>query len=361
MIDFKFIVGILIAKRKRLFFFMVIFTILGVVVAQISEDEYTSKSLFIPKGTTPTSAGSGRLRNLASIAGFNLGSVAEETNLHPQLYGKITATIDFRLKLANTLVTIPGRTEKVTYIAYYRDYYKPSTLGFIKKYTIGLPKLLLRLIRGQSEEKKEAKRPREFDLLSAEERINIARLKTQIAVSYNELGGYVELSANMPDPLIAAQMAKSAESILQNMIIDHRLKNVREELKFTRELLQEKREKYEESLEILTLFQDSNQSINTASGLSRLQKIQGDFDLAYNVYSQIASQYEQVKLQMAKDTPVFSIIEPVSLPARPSAPRKSLIILVFIFLGMLTGLTLIFGRLLIEKLKGQYTKELNSN
>lgn len=354
MIDFKFIVGTLIKQRKKLVLFLMFFAILGVVIAQLSEDQYTSKSIFIPKGTTPINQKTGKLRSLASLAGVNLSTTAEEVNLSPLLYSKIISTVGFRQELANSLVTLPSSTKKVTYIAFYQNHYKPSILSGVRKYTLGLPKELLKLVRGKKEESTVAKNGEgEFKTLTQEERINIARLKQQISVNYSELNGYAELSAAMPDALMSAEMAKNAEAILQKVIIDHRLGNVREELKFTKKLLEEKKGEYEENLATLTAFQDTNQSINTASGLSRLQKIQADFDLAYSVYAQIASQYEQVKLQIAKDTPVFSIIEPVSVPKNPSAPRKPLIIIVFVFLGVLSGLAFIFGKIFIKKLKSQ--------
>jgi LPS O-antigen subunit length determinant protein (WzzB/FepE family) len=48
---------------------------------------------------------------------------------------------------------------------------------------------------------------------------------------------------------------------------------------------------------------------------------------------QLASQVEQAKLQVNKDTPVFTTIKPVTIPFERSAPKRSLIVITFLFLG----------------------------
>ena len=43
---------------------------------------------------------------------------------------------------------------------------------------------------------------------------------------------------------------------------------------------------------------------------------------------------EQAKLQVNKDTPVFTTIKPVTVPFERSAPKRSQIVIVFGFLGL---------------------------
>ena len=58
---------------------------------------------------------------------------------------------------------------------------------------------------------------------------------------------------------------------------------------------------------------------------------------------QLATQLEQAKLQVNKDTPVFTVIEPVSVPFERSAPKRSLIVVIWTFLGVVlsTGYILV--------------------
>jgi LPS O-antigen subunit length determinant protein (WzzB/FepE family) len=57
----------------------------------------------------------------------------------------------------------------------------------------------------------------------------------------------------------------------------------------------------------------------------------------------LASQVEQAKLQVNKDTPVFTTIKPVTIPYEKSAPKRALIVITFLFLGFVlsTGYVLV--------------------
>ncbi len=47
----------------------------------------------------------------------------------------------------------------------------------------------------------------------------------------------------------------------------------------------------------------------------------------------MAKQVEQAKLQVSKDTPIFSVLKPVVVPNEKSSPKKFLIIIIWSFLG----------------------------
>ena len=68
-----------------------------------------------------------------------------------------------------------------------------------------------------------------------------------------------------------------------------------------------------------------------------------ELNIASSVVEQLATQLEQAKLQVNKDTPVFTVIEPVSVPFERSAPKRSLIVVIWTFLGVVlsTGYILV--------------------
>jgi uncharacterized protein involved in exopolysaccharide biosynthesis len=68
-----------------------------------------------------------------------------------------------------------------------------------------------------------------------------------------------------------------------------------------------------------------------------LSRIESDLNIAQTVVQQLASQVEQAKLQVNKDTPVFTTIKPVTVPFEKSAPKRSLIVMVFGFLGIIAS------------------------
>ena len=67
---------------------------------------------------------------------------------------------------------------------------------------------------------------------------------------------------------------------------------------------------------------------------NRLSRLDSDLNISESIVQQLASQVEQAKLQVNKDTPVFTTIKPVTVPFQRSAPKRSLIVIVFGFLGL---------------------------
>ena len=56
-------------------------------------------------------------------------------------------------------------------------------------------------------------------------------------------------------------------------------------------------------------------------------------NLAYQVYSQVATQLEGARIQAEQAKPVFVIIDPVTVPIRKTAPSKAKLLVVFTFLA----------------------------
>lgn len=68
--------------------------------------------------------------------------------------------------------------------------------------------------------------------------------------------------------------------------------------------------------------------------------------LTFNVYNTLAQKQEQDKLRVQEQTPVYTIIEPASVPLKTSAPKKVLILIGCIFLDLIaiSGYVLIRDR-----------------
>jgi uncharacterized protein involved in exopolysaccharide biosynthesis len=78
-----------------------------------------------------------------------------------------------------------------------------------------------------------------------------------------------------------------------------------------------------------------------------------------SIYSELAKQKEQAAIQLSKDTPTFSILDPVKVPKEKTGPKKLLYILGTFFLGLIVATCWVIGRKPIQEfLKGlQETKQ----
>jgi uncharacterized protein involved in exopolysaccharide biosynthesis len=79
-------------------------------------------------------------------------------------------------------------------------------------------------------------------------------------------------------------------------------------------------------------------------GRTKLLQLQADYDLAFSVYSELAKQLETQQLQVKKDTPLFTVLKPVTIPNEKSAPKRALILVVYLFLGFVLSLGVVLGK-----------------
>lgn len=320
---------------ERMFILKVtgVFILLGLLTALTGSKEYTASCQFVPQ--TSKNANNSSMARLASLAGINMGSLATgEQLLSPLVYPNVLNSIAFKRDLLQTQIRINGEEEPITLLTYLSDkkYRKFSLTGTILKYTVGLPGLIVHAIKGEPEEQ-ETIADESFVVLTKEEYTAVRALESVIGIEVEEKKGYIALSAQMPEPYAAAQVAESALELLQKYITEFKVDKVQSNLEFIQERYDELKKEYEEIQELRAAYKDANQGISTSRARTNLEKLDNQYNLAYSIYSEMATQLEQAKIQVKETTPILTVIDPVSMPIKPSKPRKMMILVGFTFLG----------------------------
>ena len=339
-------------QRRKILSIIVGFLLLGLFVASFSPNDFTASSTFVPQ-TADSNKAVGSLGGLASLAGINLGAIGGGTQIPPTLYPKIVSSVTFRKSLLEAKFNVEGVDEPVSYREYFEEIHKPGILARLKKYTIGLPGIIVKELR-EKPDTTVIQSEQGLTRVSQQEFEHFKRLESQLSIVLNEKEGFVTISFVLPEPVMAAQMSQFAQQLLQQEVISYKISNAREQLKFTEERYQEKKKEFEEVQNRLATFRDSNQNIASATVQNQVQRLEAEYNFAFNIYTELAKQLEQAKLQVAKDTPIFSIIEPVTVPSEKSGPKRLLIIVIFVFLGTVFGIGYIFGTEFIKGMREQW-------
>ncbi|WP_299057954.1 Wzz/FepE/Etk N-terminal domain-containing protein [uncultured Polaribacter sp.] len=331
--------------RKLILKITLVFSFLGLFVAIFSKNEYTASTTFVPLVQGKTSASG--LGSLASLAGISLGGGVNNTEISPELYPQIVASIPFQLALLETNLTIQNLENDVTYKEFYENVYSAGLLANIKKYTLGLPLVVVKLFRSKSASVGQNITQDNQEIITISDRENelIELISSQINLNVNVNEGFVSLEVTFPEAKASAQLALKAQQLLQDFALYFKTQKSKEQLQYIKERYVEKQNEFNKVKISLARFQDRNTSINTALGKSKLLQLQSEYDLAFSVYSELAKQLETQRLQVKKDTPLFTVLKPVSVPNKKSAPKRSLILIIYVFLGLVSSI----GYLLVKK------------
>jgi uncharacterized protein involved in exopolysaccharide biosynthesis len=315
---------------------------LGLVVALLTPKQYTASVIFVPQTSSGSKGGAG-LGGLASLAGINLGGAGGDgQEIGPELYPKLASDVKFKKALSHAYVNPTGTNDSITYAQYYQDVYKPGALSLIKKYTLGLPGVILKALRGELQEIVSSDSDPKLIFISEKELAIFKSLDSQLKILPDKKEGFVEISFTMPEPVLAAEMVLAAQRQLQKEVIAFRIRNAQEQLAFSEKQYLEKQQEFNAIHARLAAFRDRNRNMASSFGESEEQKLEAEFSLKVSIYTEMAKQLEQARLQVKKDTPVFSDIQGVSVPTQKSSTSGLVILMGSVLAGIFMSFILIF-------------------
>jgi LPS O-antigen subunit length determinant protein (WzzB/FepE family) len=309
----------------------IVFFLIGCILALLSPIVYTSETTFVPQVSEDQMSSKSGLGSIASLAGINLNSAngSSESYLSPLLYSKLAESEEFSRDIIEEEISYLNGN-KITireYLQSNNNLFSFNPIGFIKKYTFGLF-----INNKQSEYNNETLK--DYNFLSEEDFALVNSFKEKFIIELNEKDGYIKVIATDENAFISTQLVEKITKNLQFKIIKLRTNKIKERLEYSKELYELKQEEFDLLQKKLAEFKDSNKNISTARFMSELQKLESENRLQQNILLNLATEYNNNKIKLNKDTPIFSVIDEVSVPNEKSKPKRSFLITIFIFLGL---------------------------
>lgn len=322
---------------------MLLCGVLGIFVALVSPTEYTSTTSMVPQ-TAQSGSKLGGLSSLAAMAGFNLDMGGSTEALSPLVYPQILNSGPFQLELMNIPFTFSEVNHPVSLYEYYTEINKPGVLSIIGKYTIGLPGVIMKAIKGSTERKMSTVENGPIAFTEKQEKVR-KMIKERVSLTIDSKQGYLTLQASFHEALLSAQVADAARELLQKYITKFKTEKAANQLSFIEQRFQEKKKDFEKAQERLAWYRDQNRNMSSAVARTEEERLQSEFNISINVYNELAKQLEQAKIQVKEETPVFSVLEPALVPNEKTKPKKAMIVIMSLLLGGVAGVVLIFGKL----------------
>ncbi len=346
--------------RKLIIKIVLVFMLLGLSIAIFSAKEYTASSTMVPQISSNKSK-LGGLSSLAAMAGFNLDMNMETSELSPYIYPQIVQSVPFQLELMETPFKFEGIDQPISIYEYYTDYAKPNVFSLIMKYTVGLPFVIINALKPDKPEVSPAIANDSllYSPIALTENQELIRkmLADRVTLETNDKEGYVVLNAIAHDPNVAAQVAHKAQTLLQKYITEFKIKKATAQLNFIAERYAEKKKEFQKTQSNLAVFVDRNKNVTSAVARTEQDRLQNEYKLAFEVYSQLAQQLEQAQIQVKEDTPVFSIVKPVTVPIEKSKPNRPMILVIWTFLGGIIGVGWLFVKHFLVAIKSRWNEE----
>ena len=319
--------------------------IVGLIVAFSIPKEYTATATIAPELSDNKSGGG--LSSLAAMAGINMGTPSGADAIYPDLYPNIVSSTPFITGLFDVPVKDLKEEVNTTLYCYLEKHQRAPWWSMITSAPFKLLGWTMSLFKGD-----EGREDSKFDPfhLTKEESAIARGLSERISVSVDKKTRLTTLSVTMQDARIAACLTDSVMYRLQNYITDYRTNKARQDFEFQKGLFERKKKEYEVSQENLAKFTDANKNIILQSYRAEQVRLENEMNLAYQVYASVAQQLQMAEAKVQEITPVYTVVEPATIPIRASKPGKAMILISIVFL---TGIAcmgwILFGKDLKEK------------
>ena len=348
--------------NKRMFILKIvgIGAFLGVIVALLSPKEYKSTSTLMPEYSTESQGGaSSLLSQYGGLLGISGGSYNSNSNaIRVDLYPNIVQSTNFQMQLMQQPFYFSDLDTTVTLFEYYTELNSAGVLGFVAEYTIGLPGKILGAILPKKELMTSVPGSSEESLvlnLSKDEFGVISTLRQKITASLDEQSGIVSVTVTLPDNVAAAAVNEYTIRELTEYLTEYRTEKVLRDLTFVEEQLVTAKIRFEEAQQALAAFRERYQGSLSIRNQTEEQRLQSEYQVAFNLYNGFTQQFEEARLKVQEETPVFKTLEPVQVPLNDET-SGAMILIVFIMLSGITSIGWIFVQPLLEQFK-TFTEE----
>lgn len=344
---------------------LILATVIGYFAALVSPVEYDATSVMITDQIA--NSGNGSLSNLASLAGVQLPTGSTDGGLGADIYPLLLSNKPFLLEFSQTTIFFEEINDSITLKQFFEINHGKNFISNVTTFFSGDVPSYTELKEAIAKDKKRIRTnanqdpigQKNTDLflgnrtyiseLTSEDKKIISILQSKI--KFTQTGKFINVSVKMPDAKLSAEATKTLISLMIKYITSFKLSKQLEDFNFLEQRTREAEERYKIAQYNLANFKDSNYNVVFESYKTRGMQLENEFALSFSLYNQFVTQLEQAKIQLKKETPLFTMVEPVYIPDAPSTdPMKSAIS--FISFGIIFGILLnfiLFVKILLKK------------
>lgn len=342
------------AARKLLLKVAGIAAVVGVIIALTTPKQYTVSVTLAPEMSKGGGSSLSGIASMLGVGGFNMGNDADALNV--TLYPDIVSSTPFILDLMDTPVSMLDEEKPDTTLVGYLEEY---TSGSLINSVISLPFKaiggIMSLFKSEEEEGNDSLNPFQ---LTKDQANTVKELKEKIVANVDKKTGVTTVSVTMQDPLVAAILTDTVIVKLKEHITKYRVSKAEEDCKYWEQLNDQRRDEYHAKQQLYAKYVDANKNVILQSVRIEQERLQNEMNLAYQVYSNVATQLQMAKAKVQEAKPVFAVVEPATVPLQPSGTSRKMILIGIVFLAVAGAAAwILFGQDLWKNLKQGLTEK----
>ena len=264
----------------------------------------------------------GSLSSIASSFGFNIGGMAGQDAIYPELYPELFESPEFVVGLFGIKVTTKDGRLTTDYFTYMKSHQKRNPLTY--------PFLWIKLKITNLFETEDSifnnNKVNSF-VMSRKDFLLMQKVMKNISCAVDRKTSVITINVKDQDPLICATMADSVKNHLQDFIIRYRTSKASEDIIHYQEMRDSAEREYDAVMASYSRFCDAHQNVILQSFQSERDKLEKDLELKQNSLVAMETQLQSTKVKLQEKTPAFTTLKSAMVPVLPEGPKRMLFVI----------------------------------
>lgn len=307
-------------KKWKIILIAFLCGVLGFVLALDIPKRYRTTVVLAPESSESELASAAS--SITSMLGMNLGASGADA-IYPELYPDIINTIPFSVEMLGIQVSTADKSYQGDLYTYLKSHQKSPWWSTIR---YKLKSLLSRKDKGSSDVLDPYRlTKRQMNLIES--------FHDKVTCEVDVKTSVITLSAEMQDKNVACIVADSLCHKLQEYVTAYKTNKANIDLSMVKALYDEARQDYMKAQEQYASFLDRNVNLVRESAKAEAVRLENEQNITFGVYQEMSSQLAMARAKVQEQTPAFTVLEPARIAEWHFAPKKSVIAIVFAFLG----------------------------
>ena len=336
------------ARRSMIIKWCCMGAVIGLVVGFSLPKTYKAGATLAPETEQKASGG---VSSIASLMGVSLNNSVDAISV--EMFPDVVHSTPFIVGLFDVPVEFErgGEVISTTLLDYMLEYQKSPWWSSVIKAPFKALGWCMSLFSSEEEEDG-GQAARDITNLSKKERAVVEYFSKAIMINVDKKTGKTQLELEMQDPLVVYTVTEAILSNLKEYMSNYRTSKSSQDVKNLGVIYEQRKADYYKAQQAYAKYMDSNKSVILQSAQAERERLQQEMNLAYQVYSQVASQLEAARIKEQEAKPVFVILEPAVIPNLKAGPSKAKMLVVFTFLAACGAAAwVLFGTDALAKIK----------
>lgn len=329
--------------KVKIIIFCLFGALFGLAVALGTPKTYKAGVSLAPESTSGSGLKSS-LSSIASMVGMDMNFGNNNDAITPTLYPDVMKSTNFLVSLFNVKVqTLDGQLQTS-----YFDYLNIHQKGSWYNWPIEMFQQLMGLFSkdvtdGKRSQSTDSTSVNPFFLTKQQEKV-ASQISRNISCTVDKKTDVVSIVVTDQDPYIAALIADSVKSHLQDFITTYRTQKSKNDLEFAERIFEDSKNQYIEARQRYVSYSDANQDLLLETYKAKQEDLENDMQLKYNIYTQASEQLQISKAKLQESIPVFTVIQSPTVPLKHSSKGKVSTMLTYAVLAFILRMVILIWK-----------------